>query len=388
MGSTDFSSVEIAGTSSTILVVDDMAENLRILDTILTEAGYEVRLALSGKAALRYVENNLPDLILLDIRMPGMDGFKVSKILKSEQQTQGIPIIFITALNDLKEKIRGFRLGAVDFITKPFEREELLARVNAQLMCQSFKKKLEAKHLELLESNRLREEVERIIHHDLRGLLLPILHFPKKIKKNNYLSKREHNELNLLERAGHRLLKLISRTSDLMLMEKGAYRFEPVPVDVLLIINDILSEYSNPIQDLNLVVKVLINNRRVEETDSFQILGEMSLIYTMLENLIRNAVEASEKRQSITISLKNGSSPRVTIHNDALVPPEIREVFFKKYVTHGKNKGTGLGTYSAKLAAETLGGTVMLSSEWEEGTTVEIYLPAVPKNGFNRAENS
>jgi len=123
--------------TESILIVDDNPDNLTILRKILTKNGYHVRPAINGKIALKTIEKNIPDLILLDIKMPDMDGFKVCKILKSNLNTQNIPVIFLTALNDISDKKKAFSYGAVDYITKPFNEGEILARIITHLKLRS-----------------------------------------------------------------------------------------------------------------------------------------------------------------------------------------------------------------------------------------------------------
>lgn len=126
-----------------ILVVDDTQENLRLLEDILTEQDYEVRAAPSGALALRSIQAALPDLILLDIRMPGMDGYAVCEHLKRDACTRDIPVIFISALHEVEDKVKGFEAGGVDYITKPFQAQEVLARVKLHILLQRFHHHLE-----------------------------------------------------------------------------------------------------------------------------------------------------------------------------------------------------------------------------------------------------
>ncbi len=132
--------------SSDILVVDDVSENLKLLLSLLTPVGYKVRPASNGAEALDAVKRKKPDLILLDIKMPGMDGFEVCKRLKADSQLKKIPIIFITALGETADKVKAFHAGGVDYITKPFQEEEVLMRVQT--------------HIEL---HRMRMNLERIV---------------------------------------------------------------------------------------------------------------------------------------------------------------------------------------------------------------------------------
>lgn len=121
------------GSSSSILIVDDNPHNLEALAAILQREGYKVRAALSGELALRAAQSQPPDLVLLDVRMPGMDGYQTCRRLKAEQALRDVPVIFISALTEVEEKLDAFRCGAVDYITKPFQAEEVLARVRTQM---------------------------------------------------------------------------------------------------------------------------------------------------------------------------------------------------------------------------------------------------------------
>ncbi len=125
-----------------ILIVDDFIENLHVLTEILTKQGYKVRSVTNGKMALRTVRNNPPDVILLDIKMPDMDGYEVCSTLKAEAETSDIPIIFLSALNEVFDKIKAFEVGGVDYITKPFQAEEVIARIQTHLTLQQQKHQL------------------------------------------------------------------------------------------------------------------------------------------------------------------------------------------------------------------------------------------------------
>jgi signal transduction histidine kinase len=144
-----------------ILVVDDTPANLSVLSEALTEADYEVAVAMNGENAIKQSEYDPPDLILLDVQMPGIDGFKTCEKLKTNPLTQHIPVIFMTALNDAADKVKGFNVGAVDYITKPFQQEEVLARVRLHLSLRNLNKTLEDKNLQLqLFTQQLEQKVQ------------------------------------------------------------------------------------------------------------------------------------------------------------------------------------------------------------------------------------
>lgn len=150
-----------------ILIVDDTPENLTVLHKMLAENGYRVRPALNGEIALKTTQADLPDLILLDIIMPGLDGYEVCHKLKAQENTRDIPIIFISALNEIEDKMRAFSEGGVDYITKPFQSQEVLARVKT--------------HISLKRANEKLKQMIKDIK-TLRGLL-PICSHCKKIRK-------------------------------------------------------------------------------------------------------------------------------------------------------------------------------------------------------------
>jgi DNA-binding response OmpR family regulator len=165
-----------AMTMTNILIVDDTLENLTVLRKMLSERGFRVRTAVNGEVALKTVQKEHPDLILLDIMMPHMDGYEVCIKLKEDARTRNIPIIFISALNELDDKVKAFSGGGVDYITKPFQVNEVLARVTTHLHLNSLQKCLERKN------NELQKAIDEV--KQLRGFL-PICSNCKDIRDNH-----------------------------------------------------------------------------------------------------------------------------------------------------------------------------------------------------------
>jgi CheY-like chemotaxis protein len=146
-----------------ILIVDDSSASLKLMTTLLTNQGYQVRPASSGPLALRSVAIETPDLILLDVKMPDMDGYEVCRRLKADPQTFNIPLIFITGLDDVVDKVKGFAAGGVDCITKPFDSEDLLARIETHLQLRRLQRQLEERNLQLQKEIGKRERAERLL---------------------------------------------------------------------------------------------------------------------------------------------------------------------------------------------------------------------------------
>ena len=187
---------------TTILAVDDTPESLKLLTEFLKEEGYAVRSAISGALALRYAIDNPPDLVVLDIRMPEMDGFEVCSRLKAHPSTREIPVIFVSALSETEEKVRGFALGAVDFVTKPYQRDELLARVRTHLEIERLRN-----HLEELVEQRTQAllESEKRLRTNLLEIASDGIHI---LDANGYLTQYSHSFAAMLGYADEELVGL------------------------------------------------------------------------------------------------------------------------------------------------------------------------------------
>lgn len=154
-----------------ILVIDDCPENLKLLSGILSVAGYKVHLAPSGKLALNFIQSNLPDLILLDIMMPQMDGYEICEHLKATPKTQDIPVIFISALQEVFDKVKAFSVGGIDYITKPFQQQEILMRVENQLRIKRLSRQLIDQNI-LEERNRMAREIHDTLAQSFAGIII------------------------------------------------------------------------------------------------------------------------------------------------------------------------------------------------------------------------
>lgn len=226
--------------SQTILIVDDNSTNLEVLSETLTRSGFQVSVAIDGESALEQVKYHLPGLILLDIMMPGIDGFETCKRLKRDPASQNIPIIFMTALSDTDNKVRGFSLGAVDYITKPFQREEVLARVQVQLKLQNLAQTLENQNQLLRHEIQQRENAEALLiaakeeadkanqakseflanmSHEVRTPLNGILGYAQILQTSKNFNEKERKGLNIIHQCGTHLLTLINDVLDLSKIE-------------------------------------------------------------------------------------------------------------------------------------------------------------------------
>lgn len=362
-----------------LLLVDDDTANLKLLREIL-QNDYDLMFAKSGAIALSLAEK-APDLILLDIMLPQMDGYEVCEQLKANERTRDIPVIFVTVRTSEEDETRGFLTGAVDYITKPVSGPIVQARVRTQLALQQVRRELERHNEELNEAASQREVVEQIMRHDLKSPLNTIISVPEILLGELQLNSKQEKLLRMVAESGYVLLEQINRTLDLYKMERGSYLFEPISVNLLEALERIQFEISDLLRLKSLEFEIRVDGRRMDSTlnGSFQVSGDKSLLRVMLSNLIRNAAEASSKGGVVTVDLARMEKWfLLSIQNHGHVAPEIQDRFFDKFSTFGKKRGTGLGTYSAKLIAQTHGGDIHLNLTHADLTIVEIRLPVYP----------
>ncbi len=198
--------------SSTILIVDDIPENVSALFHFLDTQNFELLVARNGETALELVEYEVPDLVLLDVMMPGIDGFETCQRLKANPKTRDIPIIFMTALSDTASKIKGFELGAVDYITKPFQQEEVLARVNLHLTLRKLQKNLQAKNNELAAKNQELHAFTKTVAHDLKTPVTNLISLSEMLleEQSAGLHSMAAHSLQLIHKSGENMLSLIN----------------------------------------------------------------------------------------------------------------------------------------------------------------------------------
>ncbi|MBF0178994.1 MAG: hybrid sensor histidine kinase/response regulator [Magnetococcales bacterium] len=357
-----------------ILVVDDEPTNLRLLREILRN-DYALVFARSGEEMFRYVADGGVDLILLDIMMPEMDGYEACARLKAEERTRDIPVIFVTARIEVGDEVRGLEVGAVDYLTKPVQGAVVRARIKNHLQLLHARKIIEQQNEELRQAARLRDDVDQILRHDLKAPLNAIIGLPGVLIENWKLVGERAESIKVIEEAGFRMLEMINRSLDLYKMERGSYRFQPAPVDIVLTVKRILPEIQRLILRKKLTLAVSVQERPAADGECFMVTGEVLLCHSLLANLLKNAVEAAPEHGALTVGLEEGEMATIRITNSGEVPMEIRACFFEKYVTSGKRQGTGLGTYSARLIAMTMGGSIELDASRPGETTLFVRLP-------------
>jgi two-component system, sensor histidine kinase and response regulator len=371
---------------STVLVVDDHSKNIQILGKILQDQGYSLAFALSGKEALAIVENNIPDLILLDLLMPEMDGLKVCEILKSNEKFEEIPIIFLTASHEQKHLIEAFEKGAADYVTKPFQKMELLARVKHHLRLKHQTITLKIRETELSQALAREKEISnfknRIISvasHEFRSPMTVILGFAQLLLKHyqSFPPEKVNQYLSNIEASAKKITNMIDDLLTLSHIDSGQIKVNAVGFDLLNFCERFILEIKDGIahnHQLDFKVSPKINN-----LDRQFILDKKLLEYT-LYSLISNAVKFSAVNTVITFEVSYDDNWLTFLIKDQGIgiPFDEQKHLFDLFYRASNAKdiqGTGLGLNIIHRYVELQGGTIEVESQENIGTTFIVYLP-------------
>jgi DNA-binding response OmpR family regulator len=372
---------------TTILVVDDNPTNLNVLSDCLTNFGFTVLLKKDGEKAISLLERKHPDIILLDIVMPGMNGFEVCKRLKENSETKDIPVIFMTALSDTADKIRGFELGAVDYITKPLQHEEVLARVRAHLTIQNLKTDLQIKNKELKESlERERKLMEDLrlnlsisLPHELRTPLNAVLGFSEFLTHRKILSEpdkiTEYGKL--IYESGLRLHRLVENAllyANLKLLKyapSGSKSWQRNTfVDAKRSITSVARKEAKAVQrEADLVLELADTHIQISEKNFEKILSE----------IISNAFKFSKAGTPVRVKIAlNGNLCLLSIADEGcgMQKEQIDDIgaYMQFNRRQHEQQGAGLGLVIALLLSRLEGGMLSIDSIPGKGTTVSIVL--------------
>ena len=360
---------------SDILIVDDTSANLQLLERMLKKSGFKVRPVSDGHLALRACEQTLPDLILLDVCMPGLDGYAVLSRLKSNPATQNIPVMFITALGETRDKVRGFQAGAVDFITKPIDIEEVESRVRTHLDLQRQRTELKRSNDRLRELEKLRDDLTHMIVHDMRSPLLGLKLAFEILEPSPSAENAEDAEIHREgKRAATTLIEMVNQMLDLSRLESGQLELKKRPCDVASLIHETVNSF-----------RLLAGSRElsVQAPDPLVARIDSDLIGRVLGNLVGNAIKFTPPNGRITVRAREtlgGLSVEVADTGTGIAPEHHRRIFEKfGQVTGGQERrGTGLGLTFAMMAVEAHGGSIGVKSAVGAGSTFWFTLPATP----------
>ena len=374
-----------------ILVVDDTPQTLRLLVTILSGENYTVRPADSGILALASIIASPPELILLDVKMPEMSGFDVCRQLKQNTETQTIPVIFLSGLTDLDERVLGFQLGAVDFVTKPFQREELLARVRTHLELARLRNKLtvevakqtrdlQTAYQELSKASQLKDEFLSTMSHELRTPLTAVIGMAEILHSGGYgkLNKDQAEALEVIEGSGRKLLHLINDILDYIQVDAGKEQLQLEQCPVVELVNAVLENVRSKAAEKHIELSC-----RFYQQESLLWLDVRHMRRVLLI-LLDNAVKFTSSGGNVGIIVRNSIVQHRIEFEVWDGGPGIAEAdlpkLFKPFLQldgglNRSHEGSGLGLALAGKLARLLGGEIRVTSQLNAGSRFIVSLP-------------
>ncbi|MEY2936048.1 MAG: hypothetical protein RL033_6797 [Pseudomonadota bacterium] len=369
---------------ASILVVDDTLENLRLLASMLNGQGYEVRPVNGGKQALQAIERDPPDLILLDINMPEMDGYEVCRRLRQQPGCSDIPVIFLTALTETDCRVNAFNVGGVDYITKPFQLDEVYARIRTHLRLRRLQAELEERNRTLQESNerlraleKLRDDLIHMVVHDMRSPLSNILIMLEMLAGDlpEDAPERMHKDVAVARTSTRELVEMARQLLDINRMEQRSMPLDLEPHGLFALIDQSLTEMSH----LARVSSVRLEQRGGDQT----VRCDEAIVRRILNNLLSNGIKHAPRESAVVIHTERDGErfARISVVDQGQgIPEEFRSRIFQKFeqVEARRSKkyhSVGLGLAFCRLATEAHGGQIGVNDSDEhrvvEGPGVE-----------------
>lgn len=370
--------MEITPSKYKVLIVDDVMSNVLLLKVLLSNEGFNIVVATNGRQALEQAEKENPDLILLDVMMPDLSGFEVAEKMKENPELADIPIIFLTALNSTADIVKGFKVGANDFVAKPFNKEELLIRVTHQISLVAAKQMILAKTEELQRTIAGRDRLYSVIAHDLRSPIGSIKMVLNMLLMNLSAEKVGEEMHELLTMANHTTEEVFTLLDNLLKWTKsqiGKLKVVYQDMDVQEVVDSVCDIF-------NTVAGVKQIALRVEKSDKLLVRADIDMVKTAVRNLISNAIKFSNEGSEVLVKTeKVGKEAVISVQDHGC---GIDEEGQKKllhtdthYSTFGTNneEGSGLGLLLCQDFVIKNGGRLWFTSAKNEGSTFYISLP-------------
>jgi two-component system, sensor histidine kinase and response regulator len=366
---------------SIILMVDDNDINLRLLGTVLREAGYQVAGASSGAQALAAAPQLRPDLVLLDVAMPAMDGYEVCRRLKASEATKDTPVLFLTAHSETGDLLQGFAAGGQDYITKPFQNEELLARVATHLELKRSRDLLARYSAELARLNADKDKFFSIIAHDLKAPFSGFIGLTEMLSTElDMFSPDEIKRISKqINEAGQNLYQLIENLLDWSRLHTGRMEFDPHPLKLPSLVQSTMDLFKPGAAQKG--VKLVFDS-----PSNVACYGDEDMIATVVRNLVGNALKFSHSGTTVTVTVRDtGEMAEVEVADQGIgmSANQLEQIFSvgapKKSVGTAGEKGTGLGLALCDEMARTMGGSLSAESEEGKGSVFTLSLHKPPE---------
>jgi len=385
-----------------ILIADDNPNNIKVISDFLKKSGFKILVATSGEFALQVLERTLPDLILLDVVMPGIDGFETCKKIKAWEKTKDIPVIFITAIADnTEEKIKGLSIGGVDYISKPIIREEVLARINVHLTLKKLNQELIEAKEKAEAANRAKSLFLAQMNHELRTPLTAILGFSKIIEMDKDAYGKHQKYAKSIHDAGSHLLSLIEDILDISKIEAGKMELVPTYFNFPYFLKNLAEMLELRAKEKEIYLKCELDSNLPEIVEA-----DENRLRQVLINLLGNAIKFTKKggvtlrvtspgNTSCLMSAKSGEVRLVKFEikdtGIGIAPEESDKIFVPfEQVGDKRNKaqGTGLGLAISQQIIALMGSHIEVSSKLGEGSifSMEIYLKEEANAPISKAD--
>lgn len=364
--------------AATILAVDDNPTNLSVISDHLKQCGYRVLVARDGESALERAEYGKPDLILLDVLMPGLDGYETCRQLKAKESLGEIPVIFMTALSETADKLKAFQCGGVDYITKPFQQEEMLARVRTHLVLTKQRRDLKKSYEQLAAAQQMKDDLVHMIVHDLRTPIWGVQGYLELLGESEPdISDDGRSLIGQMCAITSSLLEMVSSILDVSKMEDGAMN--------LCISRFDLEETIRSVFDKLGALKGKCSLELLPTNGSTPVLvtADQGLVERAVENLVGNALKFTpETGGEIRVGIEAlPDVARVHVSDNGYgVPEEYREQIFEKFGQAASRRSfrkysTGLGLPFCRLVVESHGGRIWLGEKTGRGSVFHFELP-------------
>ena len=370
--------MEINPSEYKILIVDDVMSNVLLLKVLLTNEKFAIATASNGRQALEQVEKENPDLVLLDVMMPDMSGFEVAQHLKSNPQTAEIPIIFLTALNSTADIVKGFQVGANDFISKPFNKEELIIRVTHQISLVAAKRLILSKTEELQRTIAGRDKLYSVIAHDLRSPMGSIKMVLNMLILNLPFEKIGAEMYELLTMANQTTEDVFSLLDNLLKWTKSQIgKLNVVYQDV-----DLVEVTDGVIEIFSMVASLKKIRIREMKPERMMVNADIDMLKTVVRNLLSNAIKFSKENSEISVKMEevNGMAVvSVQDHGCGISEEGQKKLLHADthFSTFGTNneEGSGLGLLLCKDFVVKNGGKLWFTSKEGEGSIFSFSIP-------------
>ena len=370
--------MEINPSEYKILIVDDVMSNVLLLKVLLTNEKFAIATASNGRQALEQVEKENPDLVLLDVMMPDMSGFEVAQHLKSNPQTAEIPIIFLTALNSTADIVKGFQVGANDFISKPFNKEELIIRVTHQISLVAAKRLILSKTEELQRTIAGRDKIYSVIAHDLRSPMGSIKMVLNMLILNLPFEKIGAEMYELLTMANQTTEDVFSLLDNLLKWTKSQIgKLNVVYQDV-----DLVEVTDGVIEIFSMVASLKKIRIREMKPERMMVNADIDMLKTVVRNLLSNAIKFSKENSEILVKMEevNGMAVvSVQDHGCGISEEGQKKLLHADthFSTFGTNneEGSGLGLLLCKDFVVKNGGKLWFTSKEGEGSIFSFSIP-------------